>query len=85
MNAKKRRLPDERFEVSSGGKAGISPHSLTCPRCLSALLLCLFLLCSPPQFSRLTLSMTDIEHKNEQTEKIRLLVSLPLCPVPFCS
>ena len=90
-NAKKRRplirgrrpqhLPDERFEVSSGGKAGIFPHSFTCSRCLSALLLCLFLLCSPLQFSRLTFSMTDIEHKNEQTDFFRLLVSLSLCTV----
>ena len=52
-NAKKRRplirgrrpqhLPDERFEVSSGGKAGNLPTVSVCFRFFSVLLFCLFL------------------------------------------
>ena len=36
-------LPDERFEVSSGGKTGNYPNVSACFRFFSALLLCLLL------------------------------------------
>ena len=70
-------LPDKKFEVSSGGKAEKLPHPLVCSRYLSVLHLdCFFIL---RRSFLLTLSMADIEYKNEQMENFRLLVLLSLC------